>query len=455
MFKKYMSMDNLGLLFCLLVIFILSGGLLFLIKQNLDIRKLYISSDELERMKSTFELMIREKEIYIQRLESDLKDQMLKQEDFRGTIMHQSNRLTEMTQQKKSLEDQLTLQKQDFLRMKEDMQNEFKLLAQEIFEEKSKRITEVNRENIQQILSPLSEKLVDFKRKVEETYDRESKERFSLQSSIKDLVELNNRISNEASNLTKALKGDSKIQGDWGEMILETILEKSGLRKGEGYFTQEYLKDDLERNMINDSGRKMRPDVIVAYPDKRKVIIDSKVSLTAYVRYQESDSNDDQKKAMSEHLLSVKRHIDELSAKKYDDYEQTLDFVMMFIPNDGAYMAAMKEDSTLWNYAYDRRIVLISPTNLITALKLISDLWKREYQNRNAMDIADRGGKLYDKFVVFVEHMKRMGDYVDKSQKSYNDAMRSLSEGNGNLMSQARLLKDLGVKAKKSLPENE
>lgn len=450
-----MSMDNLGLLFCLLVIFILSGGLLFLIKQNLDIRKLYISSDELERMKSTFELMIREKDIYIQRLESDLKNQMLKQEDFRGTIMHQSNRLTEMTQQKKSLEDQLTLQKQDFLRMKEDMQNEFKLLAQEIFEEKSKRITEVNRENIQQILSPLSEKLVDFKRKVEETYDRESKERFSLQSSIKDLVELNNRISNEASNLTKALKGDSKIQGDWGEMILETILEKSGLRKGEGYFTQEYLKDDLERNMINDSGRKMRPDVIVAYPDKRKVIIDSKVSLTAYVRYQESDSNDDQKKAMSEHLLSVKRHIDELSAKKYDDYEQTLDFVMMFIPNDGAYMAAMKEDSTLWNYAYDRRIVLISPTNLITALKLISDLWKREYQNRNAMDIADRGGKLYDKFVVFVEHMKRMGDYVDKSQKSYNDAMRSLSEGNGNLMSQARLLKDLGVKAKKSLPENE
>ena len=448
-------MDNLGLLFCLLVIFILSGGLLFLIKQNLDIRKLYISSDELERMKSTFELMIREKEIYIQRLESDLKDQMLKQEDSRGTIMHQSNRLTELTQQKKSLEDQLTLQKQDFLRMKEDMQNEFKLLAQEIFEEKSKRITEVNRENIQQILSPLSEKLVDFKRKVEETYDRESKERFSLQSSIKDLVELNNRISNEASNLTKALKGDSKIQGDWGEMILETILEKSGLRKGEGYFTQEYLKDDLERNMINDSGRKMRPDVIVAYPDKRKVIIDSKVSLTAYVRYQESDSNDDQKKAMSEHLLSVKRHIDELSAKKYDDYEQTLDFAMMFIPNDGAYMAAMKEDSTLWNYAYDRRIVLISPTNLITALKLISDLWKREYQNRNAMDIADRGGKLYDKFVVFVEHMKRMGDYVDKSQKSYNDAMRSLSEGNGNLMSQARLLKDLGVKAKKSLPENE
>ncbi|MGL5920560.1 MAG: DNA recombination protein RmuC [Bacteroidales bacterium] len=450
-----MSMDNLGLLFCVLVIFILSGGLLFLIKQNLDIRKLYISPDESERIKNTFELLIREKETFIQRIEADLKDQIQKQEDFRDTIMHQSNRLTELTQQKKSLEDQLTLQKEDFLRMKEVMQNEFKLLAQEIFEEKSKRITEVNKENIQQILNPLSEKLVDFKRKVEETYDRESKERFSLQSSIKELVELNNRISNEANNLTKALRGDSKIQGDWGEMILETILEKSGLRKGEGYFTQEYLKDEMERNMVNDSGRRMRPDVIVAYPDKRKVIIDSKVSLTAYVRYQESDSDEDQKRAVSEHLLSVKRHIDELSAKKYDDYEQSLDFVMMFIPNDAAYMTAMKEDSTLWNYAYERRIVLISPTNLITALKLISDLWKREYQNRNAMDIADRGGKLYDKFVVFVEHMKRMGDYVDKSQKSYNDAMRSLSEGNGNLINQARQLKDLGVKAKKSLPEGE
>ncbi|MGL5318280.1 MAG: DNA recombination protein RmuC, partial [Bacteroidales bacterium] len=341
------------------------------------------------------------------------------------------------------------------LRMREEMQKDFKLLAQEILEEKSNRITEVNRENIQQLLNPLSQKLVEFKQKVEDTYDRESKERFSLQSSIKELVELNNRISSEASNLTKALKGDSKIQGDWGEMILETILEKSGLRKGEGYFTQEYLKDEQNRNMVNDSGQKMRPDVIVAYPDKRKVIIDSKVSLTAYVRYQESESDEEQRKALGEHLFSVKRHVDELSAKKYDDYEQTLDFVMMFIPNDGAYMAAMKEDSSLWSYAYDRRIVLISPTNLITALKLISDLWKREYQSRNALDIADRGGKLFDKFVVFLDHMKRIGDSVDKTQKSYQEAMRSLSEGNGNLIVQARQLKELGVKAKKSLPEGE
>ncbi|MGL5786987.1 MAG: DNA recombination protein RmuC [Bacteroidales bacterium] len=433
----------------------LAGCVLYLIRQNMNFRQQYISAEELERMKNTYELLMREKESFIVRLESDLKEQTQRQEDFRETISLQSNRLAELAQQKKSMEEQLLFQKEESARVKEEMQREFKLLAQEIFEEKSKRITEVNRENLQQILNPLSEKLVDFKRKVEETYDRESKERFSLQSSIKELVELNNRISSEANNLTKALKGDSKIQGDWGEMILETILEKSGLRKGEGYFTQEYLKDEMDRNMVSESGRKMRPDVIVAYPDKRKVIIDSKVSLTAYVRYQESDSDEDQRKAMAEHLLSVKRHIDELSAKKYDDYEQTLDFVMMFIPNDGAYMAAMKEDSALWSYAYDRRIVLISPTNLITALKLISDLWKREYQNRNAMDIADRGGKLYDKFVVFVEHMKRMGDYVDKSQKSYHDAMRSLSEGNGNLMSQARQLKDLGVKAKKSLPENE
>lgn len=448
-------MDNLGMIFGLLFLVVLSGGVLFLVKQNLDIRNLYISTGEFERMKRTFEQMMGEKERTIDRLEGELKAGGLKEETFRETIQHQSNRITELTQQKKSLEEQLGAQKADFVRMREEMQNEFKLLAQEILEEKSKRITEVNRENIQQILHPLSEKIVDFRRKVEETYDRESKERFSLQSSIKELVELNNRISSEANNLTRALKGDSKIQGDWGELILETILEKSGLRKGEGYFTQEYLKDDLARNQVSEAGRKMRPDVIVAYPDKRKVIIDSKVSLTAYVRYQESDGEEEQKKALSQHLLSVKRHIDELSAKKYDDYEQTLDFVMMFIPNDAAYMAAMKEDSNLWSYAYDRRIVLISPTNLITALKLISDLWKREYQSRHAMEIAERGGKLYDKFVVFVEHMRKMGDYVDKSQKSYNDAMRSLCEGNGNLMTQANQLKDLGVKAKKSLPERE
>lgn len=448
-------MENTGLLLCLLVVSILVVCILFLVKQNMNVRKQYVSADEIQRIKDTYALLMKEKESQIGRLESELHDQNQRQEDYRETITLQSNRLAELNQQKKNLEDQLVFQKEDFLRMKEEMQREFKLLAQEIFEEKSRRITETNRENLQQILDPLSEKLIDFKRKVEETYDRESKERFSLQSSIKELVELNNRISNEANNLTKALKGDSKIQGDWGEMILETILEKSGLRKGEGYFTQEYLKDGMERHMVNDQGKRMRPDVIVAYPDKRKVIIDSKVSLTAYIKYQESELPDEQKRALTEHLLSVKRHIDELSAKKYDDYDQSLDFVMMFIPNDGAYLTAMKEDSTLWSYAYDRRIVLISPTNLITALKLISDLWKREYQSRNALDIAERGGRLFDKFVTFVEHMKRMGDYIDKSQKSYSDAMKSLSEGNGNLMMQAQQLKDLGVKAKKSLPQGE
>lgn len=448
-------MENTGLLLCLLVVSILVVCILFLVKQNMNVRKQYVSADEIQRIKDTYALLMKEKESQIGRLESELHDQNQRQEDYRETITLQSNRLAELNQQKKNLEDQLVFQKEDFLRMKEEMQREFKLLAQEIFEEKSRRITETNRENLQQILDPLSEKLIDFKRKVEETYDRESKERFSLQSSIKELVELNNRISNEANNLTKALKGDSKIQGDWGEMILETILEKSGLRKGEGYFTQEYLKDGMERHMVSDQGKRMRPDVIVAYPDKRKVIIDSKVSLTAYIKYQESELPDEQKRALTEHLLSVKRHIDELSAKKYDDYDQSLDFVMMFIPNDGAYLTAMKEDSTLWSYAYDRRIVLISPTNLITALKLISDLWKREYQSRNALDIAERGGRLFDKFVTFVEHMKRMGDYIDKSQKSYSDAMKSLSEGNGNLMMQAQQLKDLGVKAKKSLPQGE
>ncbi|MGL5773703.1 MAG: DNA recombination protein RmuC [Bacteroidales bacterium] len=357
--------------------------------------------------------------------------------------------------EKQIFEEKLLTQKHEIEEMRINMTNEFKWMAQEILEEKSRKFTETNKVNIQQLLGPLAEKITEFRSQVEEAYGKEAKERFSLQSSIKELVELNSRISEEANNLSKALRGDSKIQGDWGEMILESILEKSGLRKGEGYFTQEYLKDSTNKHLFNDLGQRMRPDVIVVYPDERKVIIDSKVSLTAYLRYQEAVSAEDQAKAMADNLVSVKRHIQELSTKSYDDFNQSLDFVMMFIPNEGAYLLAMKADPSLWSYAYDRRIVLVSPTHLITALKLISDLWKREYQNRNALDIANRGGLLYDKFVTFVEHMRKIGDSLDKTQKSYDSAIRSLSDGNGNLISQAQQLKELGVKAKKTLSVDE
>ena len=265
------------------------------------------------------------------------------------------------------LNDRLSAQRNEAETMREQMNNEFRLMANSILEEKSRRFTEINQENIGRILTPLQEKLVEFKQKVEDTYDKESKERFSLDTRIRELVELNRQISQEANNLTKALKGDSKVQGDWGEMILESILEKSGLVKGREYFTQETLADEVGKAQINEDGRKMRPDIIVIYPDKRRVIIDSKVSLTAYSRYVDAESPEDATKALQEHIRSLKNHVLELAAKRYQDYVESLDFVMMFVPNEPAYLVAMQQEPTLWQFAYDHRVMLISPTNLIAA----------------------------------------------------------------------------------------
>jgi DNA recombination protein RmuC len=235
-------------------------------------------------------------------------------------------------------------------------------------------------------------------------------------------------------------------------MILEKILEQSGLEKNREYFVQEFLKDEDGSMLKNEQGRKLQPDVIIAYPDNRKLIIDSKVSLTAYTRYSESDDAEVQALALKGHLESMRTHIDELSAKNYKDFTSSLDFVMMFVPNEPAYLLALKNDPDLWHYAYSKRILFISPTNLIAALKMIADLWKREYQNQNALDIADRGAALYDKFVGFVDSLQSIGIHIDRTQKSYNAAMGQLKEGRGNLIGQAEKLRDLGVKTKKNLP---
>ena len=273
-----------------------------------------------------------------------------------------------------------------------------------------------------------------------------------VQTCALPILELNNQISEDAKNLTNALKGDSKIQGDWGEMILESILEKSGLQKDREYFVQYTIKDSFGRTIKNETGKAMRPDIIIKYPDKRNVIIDSKVSLKAFVKYSESNESQDKKQYIQEHLRSVKNHIDELSAKNYQQYVESLDFVMMFIPNEAAYLMTIQSNSDIWQYAYEKRVLLISPTNLITALKLISDLWKRELQNKNALMIAERGGLLYDKLVGFIETINDIGDKLKSINRSYESALNQLKDGKGNIISQVEKLKDLGVKAKKQLP---
>ena len=286
---------------------------------------------------------------------------------------------------------------------------------------------------------------------MEDTYDKESKQRFSLEGRIKELVELNNQISRDAKNLTKALKGDTKVQGDWGEMILESILAKSGLRKGFEYFLQDTIRDENGRAIFSEDDKKMRPDAIIVYPDGKKIIIDSKVSLTDYIRYTESEATEESDIAIKNHIFSVKKHIDELSNKGYQDYMGDIDFVMMFVPNEPAYILALQADSNIWQYAYEKRVVMISPTNLITALKLVSNLWKRNNQSKNAIEIADRAGKLYDKFANLNAKLINVSERLRQASKTCDEALSMVSDGNGNLMGQVEKLKDLGAKAKKQL----
>ena len=272
---------------------------------------------------------------------------------------------------------------------------------------------------------------------------------------MRELKDLNQQISEDAKKLTRALKGESKTQGNWGEMILESILEKSGLRKNQEYFMEHELRDENNKAIFSEfSGKKMRPDAVVKYPDNRNVIIDSKVSLTAFVEMTDETDAEIFTIKQNQHLQSVKNHIVQLSQKAYDDFDKSLDFVMMFVPSEAAYMTALQTDPNLWNFAYDKRILLLSPTNLITSLKLVQDLWKREHQNRNAMEIADRGAKLYDKFVGFVDNLERVGKNIDQAKNSYNDAFKQLSSGNDNLILQTQKLKGLGIKNKKNLPQS-
>ncbi|MCD8402098.1 DNA recombination protein RmuC [Tenacibaculum finnmarkense] len=351
-----------------------------------------------------------------------------------------------------SSNEKLTREKNEIKELRNQFNTEFQNIASQILKENTKSFSEVNESKIKELLSPLNKDIKEFKTKVEDVYNKESKERFSLGEKVKELAEKSEQISQDAINLTNALKGEAKTQGNWGEMILESILEKSGLRKDEEYFMEHELKDENGKAIRSDAeGKKMRPDAVIKYPDNRNVIIDSKVSLNAFTRYITSSDVDTQKQELTAHISAIKNHIVALSTKGYDDYDKSLDFVMMFIPSEPAYIAAMQGDHNLWNYAYDKRILLMNPTNLITSLKLIVDLWKREYQNQNSIAIADRGAKLYDKFVLFVENLEKVGKYIDNAQTSYNTAFKQLSTGNDNLVLQASKLQQLGIKNKKEL----
>jgi len=338
-------------------------------------------------------------------------------------------------------------QKNEAGKAMETMKTEFRNLANEIMEEKSRRFTEQNREKLDEILKPLNENMKDFRRKIEETYVEGEKTKASLMTRLHDMETLNRKISDEANALTRALKGDSQSQGKWGEMILESILEKSGLVRDREFTVQEVFKGDESTHP--------RPDIIVRYPGNRSIVIDSKVSLTAYERYISSEDGPAKESAKREHLLSVRNHITQLSARNYQELYglNTLDFVMMFMPVEPAYMLAIQQDPGLWNLAYEKRILMIGPTNLIAALKMIESMWRQEYQSKHVMEIAAQGGALYDDFVMFIERLKKIGKKIDEAKESYDSALKKLSDGKGNLVGRVEKLKVLGIKAKKRLPD--
>ena len=348
-------------------------------------------------------------------------------------------------------DEALARQKEELTALQERQRVEFKNLAAEILEEKSNQFKQTNRASLELLLKPFRHNIEGFRKKVEEVYEKEAQQRFSLKEEIRHLNEMNLRMSQEANNLTAALKGNSKVQGDWGEMILETILDSSNLIKGVHYQTQENIKD-------NETGANLRPDVILNLPEGKQIVIDSKVSLTAYVTYSETDAPEAQQRAVKEHVRSVRSHIAELAGKSY----QTLlngknksvspDFVIMFIPNEPAFLLAMQQDSALWSDAYNRKVIISSPTNLFALLKIVDDLWKRDGQSKNALAIATEGANLYDKFVGFSETLLDLGRSLGAATGKYEQAMNQLKTGRGNLIRRAERLRELQVKASKSLP---
>lgn len=353
------------------------------------------------------------------------------------------------------LQERIRFAEEEKERLAKESEVRFQNIANEILANNSRVFKEQNETRLSEILNPLRENIEQFKKTITDSYSAEARERFSLQERIKELIELNQSIGKEAKDLTTALKGNSKVQGDWGEMILENILEKSGLQKDREYTVQQ-TTDENGNTLRNESGAALRPDVVVNYPGDRYVVIDSKVSLNAYVNYINSESPEEQEAYAKQHLQSVKKHIAELRDRKYQDYigGGKTDFVMMFIPNEAAYITAMQLDSNLWQEAYDVRVLLVSPTQLISALRLVAQLWSHDRQTRNAIEIANAGGRMYDKFVGFVDDMRKIEKTINQTHDAFNSAMTKLSEGKGNLVSHAEKMRILGAKATKALPDS-
>jgi DNA recombination protein RmuC len=401
--------------------------------------------NSIQHKATTLEEKQKNSDLKIEELTQSLLSEIELKQKQQDDLIDQKQTISDLKSKNETLTEKLTTQKSEFDELQKTAHLQFEKIANQLFEEKSEKFNETNKVSIESLLNPLKEDILRFKEKVETTHTEDTKQRSSLEEKIKGLVEQTTKVSEEANNLASALKGKAQKRGNWGEMILERILESSGLTKDREYFVQDSIKD-IE-------GKNQRLDVKVNLPDDRIIIIDSKVSLIAYDNYCASEDSEEQKRLLSEHIKATKLHIDQLSNKKYDDMDTSLDFTMMFVPIEPAYLLAVQGDSDLWSYAYAKRILLVSPTTLIACLKLFSDLWRREWQNKNAMDIVKRGESLYEKFVGFTDSFENIGNQINATKATYEKALGQLSTGKGSAISQAIQLKELGLKSEKKISE--
>lgn len=363
----------------------------------------------------------------------------------RRRVLDLNNQLASSEADFRNLEEKLAERKKELDTIQEKFTAEFKNLANEILEKNSAKFSDLNKNSMSELLNPLKDKILTFEKKVEEAYDKELRDKISLREEVKKLYELNNRISEEANNLTRALKGDTRKQGDWGEVILETVLERSGLTKD-----REYRKQVITTNAGGDT---IRPDYLVMLPDNRHIIIDSKVSLVAYENFVNMDDEEARPKFLKAHLESMKHHVKLLSEKNYFSSLEfnTPDFVLMFVPIESSFSVALQADQELFNYAWERRIVIVSPTTLLATMRTIASMWKMDKQSQHAFQIAEESGKLYDKFKLFMDDMVKVGSQINTTRSTYEDAMKKLVTGRGNLVQQAEKIREMGAKNTKRI----
>ena len=410
--------------------------------------KLEKEKTSLEKENST----LKERVVLIQQSKDIVENNFIEhQKEFKGLLQEKENLIIKNTNLNSdiiNLQEKLADNKTEVNKLQEKFKNDFEVLANKILEDKSNKFTEQNKENLKTILSPLQEKIKTFEDKVEKTHKESIDYHAALRQQILGLKELNQQMSKDTLNLTKALKGDSKLQGNLGELVLERVLEKSGLEKDREYFIQQ--------SFTNDEGKRVLPDVVIHLPDNKKMIVDSKVSLTAYEQYVNEDDESLKEQYLKNHVVSLKRHIEQLSEKKYEDiYKiESPDFVLLFIPIEPAFAIALNADDQLYNKAFEKNIVIVTPTTLLATLRTIDSMWNNEKQQRNALEIARQAGALYDKFQGLLSDLIGIGKRIDDSKKEYSNAMNKLFEGRGNLITSVEKLKKMGAKAKKSLPQN-